>query len=81
MADENIFWEMNVSYDKIHDYREHTYVNRFLADVAQQEIVRLSGVRLSVGFDGHRVEEYRPDRVVDCCDALKALGLPLVFEA
>lgn len=80
MADENIFWEMNVSYDKIHDYREHTYVKCFLEDEAQQEIVRQSGVRLSVGFDGHRVEDYRPDRVVDCCDALKALGLPLVFE-
>jgi len=81
MADMNIFWEMNVSHDRTHEYREHGYVKRFLADEAQQEIVRRSGARLSVGFDGHRVEEYRPDRVVDCCDALKALGLPLIFEA
>ncbi len=80
MADMNIFWEMNVSYDRIHDYREHEYVKHFLSNEAQQEIVRKSGVRLSVGFDGHRVEDYRPDRVVDCCDALKGLGLPLIFE-
>ena len=80
MAEEHIFWEMNVSYDKTHNYREHTYVNRFLTDEKQQEIVRESGVLLSVGFDGHHVEEYRPDRVADCCNSLKALGLPLVFE-
>ena len=81
MADMNIFWEMNVSYDSIHNFREHSYVKCFLEDETQQEIVRKSGVRLSVGFDGHRVEEYRPDRVVDCCNILKTLGLPLVFEA
>ena len=80
MADMNIFWEMNVSYDKIHDYREHEYVKEFLSNETQQELVRKSGVRLSVGFDGHRVEDYRPDRVADCCDTLKALGFPLVFE-
>lgn len=80
MADMNIFWEINVSYDSIHGYREHEYVRRFLSDEAQQEIVRRSGARLSVGFDGHRVEDYRPDRVVNCCEILKALGLPLVFE-
>ena len=80
MADMNIFWEMNVSYDSIHGYREHEYVRRFLSDEAQQEIVRRSGVRLSVGFDGHRVEDNRSDRVVTCCEALEALGISLVFE-
>lgn len=81
MADMNIFWEMNVSYDSIHNYREHAYVKRFLEDEDQQKIVRRSGARLSVGFDGHRVEEYRPDRVTACCNQLKALELPLIFEA
>ena len=80
MADANIFWELNVSYDKTHGYREHEYVKRFLADEAQQEIVRRSGARLSVGFDGHRVEDYRADRVCDCCMALEGLDIPLVFE-
>lgn len=80
MADENIFWEMNVSYDKTHHYREHEYVRRFLADEKQQEIIRKAGTLLSVGFDGHHVEEYRPERVIDCCDRLKELGFALVFE-
>lgn len=26
MAEQNIFWEMNVSYDSIHKYREHEYM-------------------------------------------------------
>ncbi|MBE6551875.1 MAG: PHP domain-containing protein [Ruminococcaceae bacterium] len=80
MADENIFWEMNVSYDSIHNYREHEYVKRFLSDEYQQEIVRNSGVLLSVGFDGHRVEDYLPDRVTWFCNELKKLGMNLVFE-
>jgi histidinol phosphatase-like PHP family hydrolase len=80
MAEQNIFWEMNVSYDSIHGYREHEYVGRFLSDELQQEIVRQSGVRLSVGFDGHRVEDYRPDRVVNCCERLKESGISLVFD-
>ena len=80
MADANIFWELNVSYDKTHGYREHEYVKRFLADEEQQEIVRRSGARLSVGFDGHRVEDYRADRVRDCCMALAGLDIPLAFE-
>ena len=80
MADMNIFWEMNVSYDSIHHYREHEYVKRFLSDENQQDIVRKSGVKLSVGFDGHRVEDYKPERVIDCCNNLKTLGLPLIFD-
>ena len=39
MADMNIFWEMNVSYDSTHHYREHEYVKRFLSDENQQDIV------------------------------------------
>ncbi len=81
MAEENIFWEMNVSYDSIHKYHEHEYVAAFFESEAQQRIIRESGVRLSVGFDGHRVNEYRADRVTDACRRIKDLGLKLVFEA
>lgn len=80
MADEGIFWEMNVSYDSIHHYREHPYMLRFFEDREQQAIVRESGVRLSVGFDGHRIAEYRPDRVRDYCNRIKEMGIKLVFE-
>ena len=80
MAEENIFWEMNVSYDSIHGYYEHPYMLDFFADPEKQETVRRSGVRLSVGFDGHRVEDYLPGRIKDYCGRITAMGIPLAFE-
>ena len=40
--------------------------------------MRESGLCLSVGFDGHRVEDYLPERVKAACDAVEAAGIPLV---
>ena len=80
MAKENIFWEMNVSFDSVHHYREHQYMLNFFEDKEKQQIVRESGVRLSVGFDGHRIAEYRPDRVKEYCKKVHDAGIKLVFE-
>jgi histidinol phosphatase-like PHP family hydrolase len=80
MAEESIFWEMNVSYDSIHGYREHQYMLDFFASEEQQAIVRESGVRLSVGFDGHRVEDYLPERIKYYCKKITELGIKLAFE-
>jgi len=80
MAEQNIFWEMNVSYDSIHKYREHPYMLEFFKNEEQQAIVRELGVRLSVGFDGHRVEDYLPARVADYCRRITDLGIKMVFE-
>lgn len=77
LAENGIFWEMNVSYDSVHHYREHAYVKDFIASEEQQRIVRDSGVRLSVGFDSHRIEEYRDDRVKEMCNFLKKIQIPL----
>ena len=80
MAEENIFWEMNVSYDSIHNYREHAYMLRFFENEEQQEIVRRSGVRLSVGFDGHRQKDYLPERVAEYCRRIENMGIKMAFE-
>ncbi len=80
MAEQNIFWEMNVSYDSIHHYREHPYMLEFFRNPAQQSIVRRAGVRVSIGFDGHRVGDYRPDRVADYSSRLSSLGIRMPFE-
>ncbi len=80
MAEENIFWEMNVNYDSVHRYREHEYMKRFFNDEKQQEIIRKSGVKLSVGFDGHFAAEYAPDRVIAANERLRALQIPLAFD-
>lgn len=80
MAEQNIFWEINVNYDSVHKYREHQYVNEFFNDKEQQAIVKESGVRLSVGFDGHRVEEYLPKRIESYCKRITELGIKMAFE-
>ncbi len=80
MAEENIFWEMNVSYDSIHNYRQHAYMLEFFENKEQQRIVRESGVRLSVGFDGHRVQDYLPERVAHYCKGITEIGIKLAFE-
>lgn len=80
MAEANIFWEMNVSYDSIHNYRVHAYMADFFADPEKQDVVRRSGVRVSVGFDGHRVEDYLPDRVADYCRKLTEIGIKMPYE-
>lgn len=80
MAENNIFWEMNVNYDKVHYYREHQYVKDFFASEEQQEIIKKSGVRLSVGFDGHWKEDYKPERVIDACRKISEMGIKLQFE-
>ena len=62
-AENDIFWEMNVNYDSIHGFNEHAYVRSFFTDEETQNIVRSSGIKLTVGFDGHRVYDYAPERV------------------
>ena len=80
MADQNIFWEMNVSFDSTHHYREHQYMLEFFKNEKQQEIIRKSGVRLSIGFDGHKVEDYLPERIKDYCQKVTDLGIKMVYE-
>lgn len=63
LADANIFWELNVNYDSIHRYREHEYLKEFLKNESQQNMVKEAGLCVSIGFDGHRLEEYNVDRV------------------
>ena len=52
----------------------------FFKNTEQQAIIRESGVRLSVGFDGHRVEDYLPTRVADYCRKITELGIKMAFE-
>jgi len=80
MAEHNIFWEMNVNYDSIHGYQEHPYMLEFFKNKQQQDIVRKSGVRLSVGFDSHRIQDYLPQRVADFCNLLTELEIKMIFE-
>ncbi len=80
MAEAGIFWEMNVNYDSLHQFRTHDYVTEFFKNKEQQQIIRTTGVKLSVGFDGHIAKEYKPMRVKNACAVLKSAGIRLAFE-
>lgn len=80
MAKRKIFWELNVSYDSIHRYTEHGYVKAFLASPEKQALIRNAGVYISVGFDGHRREDYDGERVHRMYDYLKENGFRLADE-
>lgn len=75
LAEHGIFWEMNVSCDSIHRYREHAYVADFVNDPEKQEIIRDAGVYISVGFDGHRREDYDGYKVAEMVKFLKHVGI------
>ena len=66
---------MNISYDSIHHYREHEYFKRFFESEEQQKIIKDAGVYISIGFDGHKVEDYLGDRVREYNEKLKSIGV------
>ena len=80
LAEHGIFWEMNVSFDSIHRYREHPYVADFVNDPEKQAVVRDAGLYVSVGFDGHRREDYDGARVAEMVKFLKNAGIHTADE-
>ncbi len=80
MAENGIFWEINVNYDSLHAFKTHAYVTEFFKNKTQQEIVKSTGVKLSVGFDGHIVKEYKAQKVKTACQLLQSMKIPLAFE-
>ncbi len=77
-AQHDIFWEMNVNHDSIHGFSQHQYVLDFLKDEETQRIVKESGIKLSVGFDGHRVYDYDPQRVIAMNEFIYKNNFPMV---
>ena len=78
MADMGIFWELNVNFDATHQFREHRYVYELFEDAEKQDVIRRSGVALSVGFDCHKADQYLPERVKHACDKIEKLGLRMI---
>ncbi len=78
MNEQNVFWELNVNYDSKHHFREHRYVKDFFENAGLIDAVKKSGMKLSVGFDGHLLEDYAADRVINTCKRLEELSVPMI---
>ena len=80
LAEAGIFWEINMNYDSLHNFRIHEYTTEFFKNKQQQETVKKTGVRLSVGFDGHSAAEYKPARVQSACKLIQDMGIRLALQ-
>lgn len=80
LAQQGIFWELNVNLDSSHQFKTYDYVTEFFKNKQQQDIVKKSGLKLSVGFDNHIIHEYKGIRVRNACKLIKDMGISLVFE-
>lgn len=80
LADRGVFWELNVNFDSIHGYKEHAYVKEFMENEDQQALVREAGLAVSIGFDGHRMEDYDVERVADGNKFLEEAGIKNAVE-
>jgi len=78
MKKQNVFWELNVNYDSKHHFREHPYVKDFFQNDTLIDAVKKSGLKMSVGFDGHILEEYDRARVITACQKLEELSVPMI---
>ncbi len=76
LAEAGIFWEMNLSYDSVHKFRKHAYVDDFLNDEKKQKIVLESGLYIGIGSDCHRKDEYPAARLYEMYDFLVQKGFP-----
>jgi len=80
MAQNNIFWEMNVTYDSIHKYKEHQYVLDFMKDNEKQNIIKEAGVYVSIGLDSHRCEDYDGYKAHQMYDFLVENNIKMIDE-
>lgn len=78
MKKQNIFWEINMNRDSVHRFKEHEYVNAFFDNDSIVDTIKKSGIKLSVGFDGHRLEDYDADRVIAACRKIDELSIPMI---
>ncbi len=70
MRDNNIFWELNTS-------GNYLYYYDFLTNSRKQQIIKESGISVSVGSDTHYIAEYRKKQIRRANELLQELNIPL----
>ena len=78
LAENDIFWEMNVNYDHVHGWRTLPYVNAFFENKSAVRHARDCGLRFSVGYDTHCLADYDKNRVIETCRRLTENQLSIV---
>jgi histidinol phosphatase-like PHP family hydrolase len=71
LAENDIFWELNVNHDRAHHYRTLDYVKRFMESPSLVTHAKECGLRVSIGYDTHILEDYDASRVISACRFLE----------
>lgn len=70
LRDNDIFWELNTS-------GNYMYYYDFLTNEKKQQLIKESGIPVSVGSDTHYIAEYRKTQIRRANELLQGLGIPL----
>ena len=73
MKQNNLFWELNVS-------GNYTYYYDFLTNEKKREIIKKSGITISIGSDTHWIEEYRFRQLRRANELIGESGNPILFR-
>ncbi len=73
MKENDIFWEINTSgnYDYYYD---------FITNKEKQEIIKLSGITVSIGSDTHWTKDLNVNKLKSCQELIKNLDNPIIFS-
>ena len=73
MKEKDIFWEINTS-------GNYNYYYDFITNPKKQEIIRKSGITLSIGSDTHWIKDLNVKKLISCQALLQNLGNPIIFS-
>lgn len=73
MKENNIFWEINTS-------GNYNYYYDFITNPEKQEIIKKSGLTISVGSDTHWIKDLNVNKLKSCQELIKKLGNPIIFS-
>ena len=73
MKNNNIFWEINTS-------GNYNYYYDFITNSDKQEIIKNSGLTVSLGSDTHWTKDLNVNKLKSCQDLILKLGNPIIFS-
>ena len=72
MKEYDLFWEINTS-------GNYTYYYDFITNFSKQQIIKKSGISISIGSDTHYVNDLKTEKLRSAHNLVSSLGNPIIF--
>ena len=72
MKEYDLFWEINTS-------GNYTYYYDFITNFSKQQIIKKSGIAVSIGSDTHYVNDLKTEKLRSAHNLVSSLGNPIIF--